>query len=192
MVSLKAKRARKGRLAPRLDPEGRIGFSELMAAHVLACLAACSEIDRVLLLSPEPPAWPEITWRRDERRGLNGELKALRDRERDTDLLVIHADLPLLSLQDVDALLAAAVSPGLAIASDRHQTGTNALAMRAGRTIDFAFGPDSLARHLAQAPQAAMVRRPGLMLDVDTPEDLDIALAAGFQIPAPVGRLLSP
>ncbi len=153
-----------------------------MASHVLRCLAACSQVERILLLSPDPPAWRDVGWRPDEGRGLNCELTAWRDRERSTDVLIIHADLPLLSTGDVDALVAAARPTGWAIAPDRHDRGTNALALAGGRTRDFAFGADSFARHCAHTPQAAVVRTLGLGLDVDTPEDLDAALVAGARV----------
>ena len=61
---------------------------------------------------------------------------------------------------------------------DRHGTGTNALLLTPPDVIEPSFGEGSRARHerLAQRGRArpsASPRSPSLMLDVDTPEDLD-------------------
>ncbi len=94
-------------------------------------------------------------------------------------IAVFHADLPRLGAEDVAALLAAGERGGCAIAPDRHGTGTNALAIGDGRAFSFAFGADSFARHRAQAGERfEIVTRPGLALDVDTPDDLRIASRA--------------
>lgn len=181
ILPLKQGNDRKTRLAPLLSPMGRLAFADHMAAHVLACLRATLTIDRVIILSPH--AIPDAEWRRDRGRGLNEELNALRSDMRHAALLVIHGDLPLLSPQDIEALLVAATG-GIAIAPDRHGTGTNALAMDTAEPFAFAFGPMSFARHRSAAgDEARIVKRPGLALDVDTPEDLDAARAAGFSLP---------
>ena len=64
----------------------------------------------------------------------------------------------------------------MAIAPDRLGTGTNGLAVRPLGIIGFQFGSGSFAAHLAEAEaagvQPAVVRRPGLAFDLDTPEDL--------------------
>jgi 2-phospho-L-lactate guanylyltransferase len=120
-----------------------------------------------------------LEWRRDLGRGLNAELAALRDAITGP-LLVVHGDLPLLGVEDVSALLAAAQVAGVALAPDRHGLGTNAVALREGADFGFAFGEGSLARHKL-APGAVTVSRTGLACDVDTPADLDAVLAAGWR-----------
>jgi len=154
---------------------------------VRACLAACRSVGRIILLSPiATPGASE--WRRDEGRGLNAELTDLRATLGDMPMLVVHGDLPLLVPGDLDALTDAA-DGGCAMAPDRHGSGTNALALRGDFPLAFAFGENSCALHQAGAKgRATLVRRPGLMIDVDTPEDLDAAVAAGMQLPATIGR----
>jgi 2-phospho-L-lactate guanylyltransferase (CobY/MobA/RfbA family) len=58
--------------------------------------------------------------------------------------------------------------------------------------IEYRFGEGSFALHCAQA-QAAGARlvvhsAPGLALDIDLPEDLDVLSAASEAPPAPPGR----
>lgn len=174
IVPLKQGADRKSRLSDRLSAEGRAALSDRMAAHVIACLKNCPLIGRIILLSPQP--WPcqDVEWRQDSGQGLNRELERLRTALGSPPLLVIHADLPLLTRADVEALLEAAQG-GIALAPDWHGMGTNALAIEDDRPFTFVFGADSFARHKAGADVTAIVSRPGLALDVDTPEDLEMA-----------------
>ncbi len=178
LVPLKHRIARKSRLADSMAADERALLSERMFDHVIAVLNTTSAISRIALLAPEAPEdWPHI-WTRDEERGLNAELAAFQAAGTSSDLLIIHADLPLLARADVEALLGAATRTGIAIAPDRHDRGTNALVCRAGMAIRPRFGPDSFQLHLREAPECAIIRREGLAIDVDTPEDLELVKAA--------------
>ncbi|HTZ71843.1 MAG TPA: hypothetical protein VMB71_14395, partial [Acetobacteraceae bacterium] len=151
-------------------------LSQVMFAHVTSLLAHQPRIGRVVALTTErPPGWtgPLIA---DRGRGLNAELAAARAALGVAPLLILHSDLPLLQHQDIAALLTAAP----AVAPDRHGTGTNALALPPNQTLQFRFGPNSFRRHCTELPEARIVRRPGLGLDLDTEEDLSRAIAAGF------------
>jgi 2-phospho-L-lactate guanylyltransferase len=100
-----------------------------------------------------------------------------------TAVLVLPADLPAVSAVAIDALVGAALAGthGLvAIVTDRHGRGTNALLLSPPGIVDPAFGPDSRAvhRHAAAAASATYLELGGpLALDVDTPADLAVAQA---------------
>ncbi|HYE50080.1 MAG TPA: 2-phospho-L-lactate guanylyltransferase [Azospirillaceae bacterium] len=180
IVPLKLGGPRKSRLSARLSPGERERLADALFARVLAVLAGHPDVGEVVVLAPADPGTPQARWHPDGGGGLNAELEALRRSLAGHNLLVVHADLPFLGPDDVSALLKAAAD-GIAVAGDRAETGTNALAVRAGRPLPFAFGPGSLAAHLAAAgPAARLVARPGLAFDIDTPDDLDAALARGF------------
>lgn len=181
VMPFKGGSGRKSRLGGVLDETQRADLSIAMALKVLGCLADCRAVDDILLLAPERPDWASVGWRRDEGGGLNAELSRLRDDLATADIVILHADLPLIEFADVDALLNGGADA--AIAPDRHRLGTNALALRGGLPFEFAFGPCSFARHRAQAPHVAIVDRLGLRLDVDTPNDLEAARRAGFRPP---------
>jgi 2-phospho-L-lactate guanylyltransferase len=183
LVPLKPPEARKTRMAERLSQNERVALSEKLFAHVVGVLAQHPAIERVVVLAPEKPAAWTGVWVVDAGRGLNGELEAARRSLAPGPLLIVHADLPLLSPADLDALLAGAAAQGVAIAPDRHGTGTNALALAAERMLVFSFGADSFRHHADQAPDRAVICRNGLALDLDTPEDLEQAVAAGFRFP---------
>lgn len=181
LVPLKPSGERKTRLAGRLSSVTRAELGKAMFDHVTAAIGKSPLVGRIVLLSDHPVEGWTGGWHHDQGRGLNTELMAAREAIGAVPLLVIHADLPLVGSADIDALLDAARQAGCAIAPDRHGAGTNALAIHDGRAFDFRFGPDSFALHLAQAGEhCRVVERPGLALDVDTSDDLDAAIAAGF------------
>ena len=94
----------------------------------------------------------------------------------------MHADLPFLETDEVAALLGAADFAGVAIAPDKVGLGTNAVALRKACSISFNFGVGSFAKHLAAAPSAKVVQSQGLSHDIDTPDDLSVALELGLRL----------
>lgn len=177
LVPLKPQAERKSRLAERLDVAERATLSQRLFAHVASVLLSVDRIAEVIVLADCCPCGWTGGWVADHGQGLNAELQAAVPKR---PLLVIHADLPLLMATDVTALLDGATATGFAIAPDRHGSGTNALALADMRPFEFRFGADSFALHRVQAVEAAIVRRAGLGLDLDTPGDLDAAVAAGW------------
>ena len=188
VIPFKGSAERKTRLGNRLGIEERQGLSQELFEHVVNVLQQASMLKEVVLLSDMRPNRWQGPFILDEGRGLNVELKMLVESQRPARLLVIHADLPLVSVDDIAALIAEC-GVGCAIAPDRHGTGTNALALVEPVGFDFAFGPNSFARHCAVAKgKARVVTRPGLGLDIDTAADLEAAISAGFIRDASVGN----
>ena len=176
VVPLKRADERKTRLAGILSPAERTDLSERLARRVIDCLSAHPDVPQVFALSPDPVAGAQ--WVQDRGRGLNAELAAFRETWIAANVLVIHADLPLLGPDDISALIAAAKGGRIALAPDRHGQGTNAAALPAGSRLAFRFGPGSFAAHIGQAAgHAVPVHRPGLALDIDDPADLALAQA---------------
>lgn len=192
LVPLKDLVRAKSRLAGLLRPSERRALVQAMAEDVLVVLANHPGLRQVTLLSDDPGAgllasqygircWPEHF---ASGRGLNQLVARASARllaEADEPLLVLHADLPLLTAADISAVLARQCQlGGLVIGCDGPGTGTNLLAFAASSVPPFCFGPDSAAKHGAAARAAgipvALVRRPGLALDVDEPRDLALLL----------------
>lgn len=88
-------------------------------------------------------------------------------------LLVAHADLPALTTDDVEALLAQ--DAPVVVATDRTRSGTNLLVLDADAPFTFRFGVGSLEAHLVEAERrgvrAAVVQRTGTAVDLDTLDD---------------------
>lgn len=184
IVPIKAGSKRKSRLAPHFAASARKRIADALAAHVLETLAQAGCVDHIIVVSPKQREGPLIEWRADIGRGLNAELEAALA-QISGDVAILHADLAMLSVADIEALCEAAHADGAAIAPDRFEQGTNALALKAGRRLPLAFGPDSFRRHIAAlGPAHAVICRPGLALDIDTSEDFDAALAVGWRPPS--------
>jgi len=98
--------------------------------------------------------------------------------------LLAPGDTPLIDPGDIDLLLDRSARDGLAVAivADRHGTGTNALVLTPPDALRPAFGPGSLARHVAAAEAEGLPHRvepcEPLAHDVDTPDDLAALISA--------------
>lgn len=163
----------KTRLSGELDRDERSALSRTMLDKVASALAACPRIGRMLMVSGQPcPGWPG-DWIEDPKGGLNAALSAGLE-VAGRPAMIIHADLPLLEPSDLEALIDAADGEGMAIAPDRHGTGTNAVAIADDRPFAPRFGIGSFALHLHQSAGLphVLVDRPGLGCDCDTLEDL--------------------
>ncbi len=171
------------RAKSRLEGTGadRPSLAASMAERVLDALAASSRVDAVLVVTADGAAR-----RAADERGFEvvdepvlaghnaaAELGIARALERRaTRALLVPGDCPLLTAEEVDALLDRHPGPGVVVVPDRHGTGTNALLLSPPDAIRPSFGPGSRDRHLAATRGAVLDEVPGLLLDVDTPDDL--------------------
>ena len=182
--------ASKSRLSPVLSPDERGDLAAHLLRRVLRI--ARQAVPDVVVISPSADLGEliEASGARflvQRGMGLNAGLDQARDvavAEGMETLLVLHGDLPELDVPDVQALIAAVPDEGgVAIAPDRGGSGTNGLALRPPAAIPFRFGIDSFSAHQEAARSAgvplAIVRRPGLAFDLDTPDDLSEWLRSG-------------
>jgi len=94
-------------------------------------------------------------------------------------VLVIPADLPYLSVRDLDAMADGVADDwSSGVVAPSKDGGTGGLLLRANCLIDPAFGQDSAHRHeqrLRQSGRApTILHRSGLAIDIDVPADLDL------------------
>ncbi|MGI9649274.1 MAG: 2-phospho-L-lactate guanylyltransferase [Acidimicrobiia bacterium] len=95
---------------------------------------------------------------------------------RESSWLILPADLPLLTVADLEAAISRH-RPGGHVIAPSYNGGTSLL-MGSG-SFAFSYGPGSFHRHLRAAGGAEVVVRTGLALDLDTPRDLAMARALG-------------
>lgn len=99
-------------------------------------------------------------------------------------VLLLPGDCPLLEPRDIDGLLTGLPTPFVIVVPDRHGTGTNALVLNPGDSIEPSFGEGSCARHVEAARKAglphAVEQVAALGLDMDTPADI-VALVTAFE-----------
>jgi 2-phospho-L-lactate guanylyltransferase len=97
-------------------------------------------------------------------------------------MLVLPADLPFVSVDDICTLIDAGRNHTIVLSPDKAGIGTNALLMSPPGVIAPRFGQFSCAMHVSAAralgATVRLVHRPGLGADIDEPQDLE-ALVAG-------------
>jgi 2-phospho-L-lactate guanylyltransferase len=193
LVPLKDLVQAKSRLAGLLRPSERRALAQAMAEDVLNVLANHSNVAGITLMSDDPGAgllaqkygadcWSESSLGDG---GLNALIQSASERllaaGKET-LLVLHADLPLLTPEDISEVLhRQSELDGLIIGCDRHGTGTNLLAFdAASMPLRFCFGADSCPAHAAGARSAGVpveiLQRSGIGVDVDEAQDLKIIM----------------
>lgn len=189
LVPVKSFRRAKQRLATIANAQERAELARALAEGVLD--AAGDTPTFVVCDDAEVATWAEqhgatVLWRPG--RGLNPAVTegvaALADCELD-HVVVAHSDLPL--AHDLAALAEPAT---VTIVPDRHDDGTNVLALPTGVDFRFRYGPRSSHAHRALAAELGLavrvVRDERLGLDLDTPDDLAHPLLVGWT-PAPTG-----
>ena len=188
IVPVKPLRRSKSRLAGILSEDERADLSRTLFQHTLETLNTLKEVEEVLVISRDPQVltiarnYGARTVREDGQPDLNTALKratVIAQVYATRGVLVLPADLPLISREDALVLVERASDPPVVvIAPDRHQKGTNALLVSPAGLIEYQFGENSFQRHCNLVKEAGVrlevVNLPSLGLDLDLPEDLEI------------------
>jgi 2-phospho-L-lactate guanylyltransferase len=188
IVPVKPLRRGKSRLSGALTDNERAELNQKLLEQTLTTLSSLKELDQVLVVSRDPQALTIArnhgakTIQEDGQPQLNTALTratVLAQVQAIQGVLILPADLPLLTKEDVLTLIDRATKPPVVvIAPDRHREGTNALLMVPPALIDYEFGKDSFQKHCELAKKAnarlEIVELPSLGLDVDVPEDLEL------------------
>ncbi|MDG6920061.1 MAG: 2-phospho-L-lactate guanylyltransferase [Nitrososphaerota archaeon] len=173
----------KSRLSAVLSAAQRKELGMLMLEDVLAAVAGAGLSESCFVVSSDR-AVLELAARHRAKgvqeegdSGVNHAVEAGVMASRAGRVLVLPADLPLLSSADVEAVVSLAdrgaevvLSPSMAF------DGTNSLIFSAEAGLRLSYDRDSFWNHLASAASAglsaAVSARPGVMLDIDSPDDL--------------------
>ena len=189
IIPVKPLRRGKSRLAGVLSLEARTALNHYLLSNTLEILATIPEIEYSLVVSRDPEA---LTIARDfgartvQEQG-SPQLNTALTRATMVALshsvqgvLIIPADLPLLTVDDIHAVVRRAANPPVVVITpDRHRLGTNALLISPPGLIRYEYGPGSYQRHCEQAEKAGarleICERGSVALDIDFPEDLELA-----------------
>jgi 2-phospho-L-lactate/phosphoenolpyruvate guanylyltransferase len=204
LVPVRGLEGAKARLGEVLDAEERRSLVELLLARTIAAAAGTPAVVEVVVVSPDPDVLAlagglGARGLAQQVGGLNEGLDAGRIRAVAAGadaVLVVPGDLPSVSAAELtrvlgetrahSASLAAAGTPAdavVALVADRAGRGTNLLVVAPPDAIPFRFGDGSRAAHAAAAAAAgaAFLEVTGTLdLDLDTPDDLLVAEAAGL------------
>ena len=171
----------KSRLSSHLSADERAALALELARGVIVSLRASGRIGRMAVVTPEPHLAELLGVESiPDAADLNSSLSRGVEWARQASahaLLILPADLPLISPEDVQAVVdASGISPGITICATR-DGGTGALLLRPPDAVPPSFGKDSFERHLELARERGMaarvIDRNGLRSDLDTVEDLD-------------------
>jgi 2-phospho-L-lactate guanylyltransferase len=190
ILPVKSPRNAKQRLQGFLDREQREMLARLLYRQTLAALCEAEGIDRVVVatsdfeIAEHARACGVMVFEESEQvsHSVSADAACLRAMALGaTAALLVPIDVPTVTPHDFTQLAAATARGGLTIVPSSDGTGTNALVRTPPDCIQSRFGPGSFRAHLGQASAkglaASVLRLPGLMFDIDTPEDVAELLA---------------
>ena len=203
IVPVKPFRDSKSRLAHILTADQRAELTGAMLSRTLSIFAEMPAIQRTLDVSRDPGVLKmarqhgAMTYEDSAKQDLNTALTRavhISAAQKADCALLLPADLPFLTADDINLILAAA-SPeacnggngylartrGMVICSDHEDDGTNALLVCPPTGFIFQYGPGSFQCHMAEAERLGIGRcvvdAPGISFDLDTEVDYQIYLA---------------
>lgn len=188
LIPVRGSSSAKTRLAPLFTEDERLALVWSMLRRLVREVIVSGVVDHTVIVTRDPaaveahvPLDSSVTvLEQPGNTGLNGALELGRDRAMGhayDGLLVLPGDLPLVTEEDIRALVAA---PGpLVVATDRAEEGTNAMRIDLdawrGTSFRFQMGPGSYGLHAAEAGRighrATPLFRVGIAHDLDSPRD---------------------
>lgn len=167
----------KRRLSSILDAAARARLGRDLAAHTITTVEKAG-LDVVPLASDEEVAawlsgmgWSPMV---DRAEGLDAAAHdaTVRARSEGRPWMIVHADLPLVTPEDIRTAAAVLENGGSPIAPS-DDGGTSLIGGHG--PFRFSYGPGSFHRHLARAVEPVVIVRRGLALDLDGPRDFEAA-----------------
>lgn len=188
IVPVKPLRRGKSRLSEILSEDERSRLNHHLFSHTLDVLLQVDAISDILVVSRDSNVLTEAREKSVRTVTENGtpELNnALRRASLFSNVfskegvLIVPADLPMLTPEDVVDFLGQRTQPPLMVISpDRRRLGTNMLFINPADLITFSFGTDSFEKHceLASLKGADVIvyENDRIALDLDVPEDYEI------------------
>jgi len=194
VVPIKETAQAKRRLKNAVPAELKPRLALAMAEDVLSALAAAPGLRGIAVVTVDVAA-SELARRYGARLiaagapdGQTGAVRAaarVLAREGRTAMLTIPGDVPLVTPEEVRALIAAHDrTPDFVITPAHDERGSNAVLCAPPELVPLQFGDDSFVPHLAAARhigvEPKVIRLAGLALDIDNPRDL----AAFLKVPS--------
>jgi len=195
ILPVKSPHNAKQRLKGFLAIEEREALARLLYTQTLAALCQAEGIDRIAVVTSDAEVAEHahragaLVFEENQQvsHSISADAACLRAMELGAStVLLVPIDVPTATPSDFTRL-AASARPGLIVVPSSDGTGTNALVRTPPNCIESRFGPGSFRAHLDQAHSkgvpADVLRLPGLMFDIDTPEDVAELLARPDECP---------
>ena len=187
VVPVRGLPAGKRRLAALLDVDERNALVLAMLDDVVAALAAAESVDRIAIASRDAAARDEAARlgvdfldQTELKLGYNRAVQFAQEALVDSDaILIVPADVPLITPDAIDLMVATAPDGPAVVVAPAHDGGTNGLFLRPPDVITPQFGPSSARAHQQSAAAAGEMGVPFRearidvwAFDLDTPSDL--------------------
>lgn len=190
VVPLKPLVRAKSRLSAAADASFRPRLALAFALDTVAAALACAAVRDVAVVTDDPLAGERLAGlgarivADTPAAGLNAAIahgaRTVRERRPAAAVAAVNADLPALRPAELARVLDAAGQFPRAFLADAAEIGTTLLTAASGTELAPAFGGPSRARHLASgAREIELSDVESVRRDVDTPEDLGVALELG-------------
>jgi 2-phospho-L-lactate guanylyltransferase len=194
VVPIKETSDAKRRLAGVLCAARRQELALAMFEDVLATLTGVRELAGIVVVTVDPAAatiaarYGARVSNAGAREGHTGAVAAAARELAAQSMLTLPGDIPLVEADDIRHLIDVhrhATGRGaraFTIVPARDERGSNTILCSPAAAVPLRFGVDSFLPHLAAARRCAIeptvVRLPRIALDIDTPDDLSLFLAA--------------
>lgn len=187
IIPVKPLKNAKSRLSHVLTSDQRYEFAQAMFRHVLSVVTSVHYVTGVVVISRDTKALSIAremgakTIQESMVSDLNPALMratAVVKSWRADGVLILPADLPFISVDDIKAMirLSQTDNASIVIATDDEGDGTNALLVRPPGIIEYSYGKGSFQKHIESAYQAQATvisyYSDRLALDIDVPDDL--------------------
>lgn len=194
IVPIKPLRRGKSRLSTILSEEERAQLNHQLFINTINVLREVRSISDILVVSRDSDVLTEAremkvrTVTENGTPELNNALRraSLFSKNFSTEgVLIVPADLPLLTPYDVEAFLQKRAQPPMIVISpDRRRKGTNMLLIDPADLITFSYGQDSFEKHqelaVLSGAQVITYENERIALDLDIPEDYDLLRERAF------------
>lgn len=184
IVPLKALHFAKQRLAKAIDPGQRIALTLAMANDVFSVLKKSNKIDRVLVCAGDDTG-AELAKKfgfsvvRDNQSiagDLNQVIQSALAQLSVKHVMVVHADLPCLQVENIETLVTALEQVDVVISPDVNEQGSNIVAWKTATGFSPVYGQSSFEHNQGIAEQQNLTltvcKLPTVAIDVDTANDL--------------------
>jgi len=175
----------KSRLSSVLRPNERQTLTLSMFEDVLRSVTNSQVVDRIIVISPDR-AVLKVAGSYDVEliaektlRGMNSAVREAIEyssREGAQKVLVIPADIPLVTSRDLQEIVSLGKNVSVVISPSKSEKGTNALLLSPSNIISTSYGENSFQLHIKEAMRRGIrfevYRSKSIALDIDTPEDL--------------------
>ena len=174
----------KSRLSSLLTDDERKQFCLKMLEDVLRTVKSTRRIHQTVVVSRDPAVLRiaetfGVVYLKEGKTGLNEAVSEAIDwcvERRATSVIVLPADIPLVTPTDLNGILSLGEKASMVISSSISGKGTNALLLTPPNASPTFYGPNSFQRHIQEALKRKIslrrLRSPRIALDVDTVEDL--------------------